>query len=100
LLKGLLKKDLLAERPAAADEARWHETKDGGRTTPVMADNGVQAIGVDADEKTSKQSPLTKSPPKQRHRRADRKPTSRARPMKAGSPYRCATAMATSPAGP
>jgi hypothetical protein len=35
----------------------------------------LQAIGVDVDRKTSKQSPSTRPPPKQRSRRAGRKPT-------------------------
>ena len=36
-LKSLLKKGLAAERPAAADEAHWRETRDGGRTALVIA---------------------------------------------------------------
>ncbi len=75
VLKGLLKKGLVAERPAAADEAHWRETRDGGRTALAIADTGLQAIGVDADEKTSKQSPSTKAQPKQRRRRAEPKPS-------------------------
>ncbi len=75
VLKRLLKKGLVAERPAATDEAHWRETRDGGRTALAIADTGLQAIGVDADEKTSKQSPSTKAQPKQRSRRAERKPS-------------------------
>jgi DNA-binding MarR family transcriptional regulator len=75
VLKSLLKKGLVAERRAAADEAHWHETRDGGRTALVIADAGLQAIGVDVDRKTSKQSPSTKPQPKQRSRRAERKPS-------------------------
>ncbi len=75
VLKSLLKKGLVAERPAAADAVHWRETRDGGRTALVIADAGLQAIGVDADEKTSKQAPSTKTPPKQRSRRAERKPS-------------------------
>ncbi len=75
VLKSLLKKGLVAERPAAADEAHWCETRDGGRTALVITDTGLQAIGVDADRKTSKQSPSTKPRPKQRRRRAERKPS-------------------------
>ena len=74
VLKSLLKKGLVAERPAAADEAHWRETGDGGCTALVIADAGLQAIGV--DRKTSKQSPSTKAPPKQRRRRAEPKPSS------------------------
>ncbi len=75
VLKSLLKKGLLAERPAAPDEAHWRETRDGGRTALAITEVGLQAIGVDADPKTSKQSPPTKAPPKQRSRRAERKPS-------------------------
>ncbi len=75
VLKSLLKKGLVAERPAAADEAHWRETRDGGRTALAIADAGLQAIGVDVDRKTSKQSPSTKARPKQRSRRAEPKPS-------------------------
>ncbi len=75
VLKSLLKKGLVAERPAAADAAHWCETRGSGRTALAITDTGLQAIGVDADEKTSKQSPSTKAQPKQRRRRADPKPS-------------------------
>ncbi len=75
VLKSLLKKGLVAERPAAADAAHWRETRDGGRTALVIADAGLQAIGVDVDRKSSKKSPSTKAQPKQRRRRADPKPS-------------------------
>ncbi|MCH8155834.1 MAG: DUF3489 domain-containing protein [Proteobacteria bacterium] len=75
VLKSLLKKGLVAERPAAADEAHWRETRDGGRTALAITDTGLQAIGVDVDRKTSKQSPSTKPQPKQRSRRAEPKPS-------------------------
>ncbi len=85
VLKSLLKKGLVAERFAAADEAFWREPRDGGRTALVITDTGLQAIGVDADEKTSKQPPATKPQPKQRSRRAERK-TSGSRPSGRTSP--------------
>ncbi len=75
VLKSLLTKGLVAERPAAADEAHWRETRDGGRTALVITDTGLQAIGVEVDRKTSKQSSSTKPQPKQRSRRAERKPS-------------------------
>ncbi len=64
VLKTMLKKGLLKERPAAADEAHWRETRDGGRTALAITDAGLQAIGVEVDRKTSKQSPSTKPRPK------------------------------------
>ncbi len=76
VLKTLLKKGLLKERPAAADAAHWRETRDGGRTALAITDAGLQAIGVEVDRKTSKQSPSTKPRPKQRRRRAEPKPSS------------------------
>ncbi len=75
VLKSLLKRGLVAEQPAAADEAHWRETRGGGRTAVVITDTGLQAIGVDVDRKTSKQSRSTRPPPRQRSQRAERKPT-------------------------
>ncbi len=75
VLKSLLKKGLLKERPAAADEAHWRETRGGGRTALAITDAGLQAIGVEVDRKTSKQSSSTKARPKQRSRRAEPKPS-------------------------
>ena len=75
VLKSLLKKGLVAERPAAADGAHWRETRDGGRTALAITDTGLQAIGVEVDRKTSKQSSSTKPQPKQRRRRAEPKPS-------------------------
>ncbi len=75
VLKSLLKKGLVAERPAAADAAHWRETRDGGRTALVITDTGLRTIGVEVDRKTSKQSSSTKAPPSQRRRRAEPKPS-------------------------
>ncbi len=85
VLKSLLKKGLLKERPAAAYEPHWRETRDGGHTALIITDTGLQAIGVDADEKISKRSPSTKSKPRQRSRRAERKPSG-AKPNGSTSP--------------
>ncbi len=73
VLNSLLKKGLVAERPAVADAAHWRETRDGGRTALAITDAGLQAIGVEVDRKTSKRSSSIK--PKQRSRRAVRKPS-------------------------
>ncbi len=74
VLKSLLKKGLLKERPAAADEPHWRETRDGGRRALVITEDGLQAIGVEVDLKTSTQSRSAKQKPKQRSRPAERKP--------------------------
>ncbi len=73
-LEGLRKKDLLDEKPAARNAAAWREGEDGRRMMLVIIDAGLQAIGVDGDEKTGKRSSSTKPPSKQRSRRAERKP--------------------------
>jgi DNA-binding MarR family transcriptional regulator len=73
LLKSLLKKGLLEEKPATRISEAWREIDGGQRMMLVITDTGLQAIGVDADEKTSKQSPSTRLPSKQRSRRAERK---------------------------
>ncbi len=84
VLNRLLKKGLLKERPAAAEEAYWRETRDGGRTALAITDAGLRAIGVDVDRKTRKQPSSTKAQPSQRSRRAERKPSG-AKP-KGGTP--------------
>ncbi len=74
-LEGLRKKSLLEEKPAARNATAWREGEDGRRMMLVITDAGLQAIGVDADKKTSKQSRSTKPQPKQRSRRAERNPS-------------------------
>ncbi len=75
VLKNLLKKGLLAERPAAVDEAHWRETRDGERSALAISDTGLQAISVEVNRKTNKQSRSTRPPSKQRSRRAEPKPS-------------------------
>ncbi len=60
-LEGLRKKGLLEEKPAARNAAAWREGEDGRRMMLVITDAGLQAIGVDAVEKTSKQPRSTKT---------------------------------------
>ena len=73
LLKSLLKKGLLEEKSATRISEAWRENDGGQRMMLVITDTGLQAIGVDADEKTGKRSPSTKAQPTQRSRRAERK---------------------------
>jgi hypothetical protein len=75
VLKSLLKKGLVAERPAAADEPHWRETRNGGRRALVITEDGLQAIGVEVGLKTDTQSRSAKQKPKQRGRRAEPKPS-------------------------
>ncbi len=83
-LEGLRKKGLLNEKPAVHNATAWREGEDGRRMMLVITDAGLQAIGVEVDRKTSKQSPSTKARPSQRRRRAERKPSG-AKP-KGGTP--------------
>ncbi len=85
LLKSLLKKGLLEEKPATRISKAWREIDGGQRMMLVITDTGLQAIGVDADEKTSKESPSTKPKARQRRRRAERK-SSGAKPNGKTSP--------------
>ncbi len=73
-LEGLRKKSLLEEKPAARNAEAWRETDGGRRMMLVITDAGLQAIGVDADEKTSKQSTPTKARAKKPRRRIVQKP--------------------------
>ncbi len=84
-LEGLRKKGLLNEKPAVRNATAWREGEDGRRMMLVITDAGLQAIGVEVDRKTSKQSPSTKPQPKQRSRRAEHKPAG-ARPKGRTSP--------------
>ncbi len=74
-LEGLRKKGLLEEKPAARNAAAWREGEDGRRLMLVITDSGLQAIGVIADEKTSKQPAATKVRAKKSRRRILRNPT-------------------------
>ncbi len=74
-LDGLRKKGLLKEKPAARNATAWREGEDGRRMMLVITDAGLQAIGVDADEKTSRQPRPTKTRAKKRRGGTVRKPT-------------------------
>ena len=60
-LEGLREKGLLNEKPATRNAAAWREGEDGRRMMLVIADAGLQAIGVDADETTSNRPTPTKT---------------------------------------
>jgi DNA-binding MarR family transcriptional regulator len=46
VLKSLMAKGLIAERPAGLDDEVWREDKDGTRLTLAATDKGLEAIGV------------------------------------------------------
>jgi hypothetical protein len=60
VLKSLLKKGLVAERPAARDAETWRETGDGGRLTLGVTDAGLQAIGITPDNEAANAKPAAK----------------------------------------
>ena len=52
MLKGLIRKGLIEERPAAAGDAVWREGACGERIGLAITDAGLAAIGVEPDEKS------------------------------------------------
>jgi len=46
VIKGLLKKELLVERPALGEDAAWREAEDGRRMTVVITKAGLAAVGM------------------------------------------------------
>jgi hypothetical protein len=46
VLKGLLKKDLIAARAAQPDEEIWETAEDGTRTALIITNAGLEAIGI------------------------------------------------------
>lgn len=50
ILKSLLTRDLVIERPILPDEELWRDTAELGRTTLVISTEGLKAIGIDPIE--------------------------------------------------
>ncbi len=73
VLKSLIKKSLVEEKPAAADAAAWRENEDGRRVMLVITDAGMQAIGVEPGHGTGKRALASEAQPKKRRQRATRK---------------------------
>ena len=46
VLRGLLKKDLIAVRAAQPDEEVWETAEDGTRTALIITNAGLEAIGI------------------------------------------------------
>ncbi len=49
VLKGLIKKGLIAERPAPAGDEVWREGDDGERVMLVITDAGLNALGIEPE---------------------------------------------------
>ena len=56
ILKSLLSRDLVTERPILPDEELWRDTAELGRTTLVISTDGLKAIGIDPIEHVVHQS--------------------------------------------
>jgi hypothetical protein len=50
VLKSLLKRNLIAERPGTVNGEVWREAEDGRRLTLAITDTGLKAIGVEVDD--------------------------------------------------
>ncbi len=50
ILKSLLTRDLIAERPVLPDEELWRDTAELGRTTLVISTEGLKLMGIDPVE--------------------------------------------------
>jgi hypothetical protein len=72
VLNILLKKNLLAERPAGHEATAWRESKDGQRLMLVINDTGRQAIGIENDQAPKKQSGISKESASKHRARAKR----------------------------
>lgn len=60
VLKSLLKRSFVAERPAAKDDIAWREIEAGNRITLIITDAGLKAIGAERSVKATKPSVPTK----------------------------------------
>lgn len=74
-LKGLLKKGLAEEKPAARDLPAWREIEDGRRMTLVITGDGLAALGVEPDHGTRMRAAATKAQPKKPRQRSTGKAT-------------------------
>jgi hypothetical protein len=53
ILKSLLARGLIAERPVLADEIVWHDKAGAGGTTLVISADGLRELGVEPDHSAS-----------------------------------------------
>jgi len=74
VLDSLVKRGLVAERPAGREAEAWREAKDGRRKTLVITEAGLEAIGVAPEPGSGKPAAAAKPRPKKRSGRATRKP--------------------------
>jgi hypothetical protein len=77
ILKGLLKKGLVAEQHAARGAPTWRQVEDGQRMMLVITDVGLKAINVDSDDKSDGQVTGGKRTAKKQKERASRSKSGR-----------------------
>jgi hypothetical protein len=77
IFQGLLKKGLVAEQHAPRGSAAWREAEDGQRMMLVITDAGLNAINVDADERSEGQVADGKGAPKKQKQQKSRTTPSR-----------------------
>jgi len=75
VLKGLAKRGLVDERPAGHGAEVWRQAKDGHRTTLLITETGLAAIGIEPEGGSAEPSAATKPRPKTRGGRSTRKST-------------------------
>jgi len=75
VLNSLVKRGLVAERPAGREAEAWREAEDGRRLTLVITEAGLKAIGVELEPGSGKSAAAVKPRPKTRAGRGIPKPT-------------------------
>jgi Protein of unknown function (DUF3489) len=95
ILKGLLKRGLVAEQPAPQGAPLWREAENDQRLTLVITDAGRAALGVESDEQVRPhpEAAAARSPQRQRRSSTKPKPVTRAK-----SQSKSISRAATSPA--
>jgi hypothetical protein len=81
ILRRLLAKGLLLERPLVADEKPWATSEDGTRTSLVIAPTGLEAVGLGASENSSPQTPTGTAAPRAKAKGLSKRPPSAKRPV-------------------
>lgn len=84
VLKSLLKKELIAERPARSGAEVWCEN-DGGRTTLCITAAGLQAIGVTPEDQAEASGTVSEATQQKSSRKAAR-PKAKADPEPTAPP--------------
>ena len=93
-LKSLLNKKLVAERPAATGETPWREAGDGRRMALVIADVGLEAIGVNTGRGSKKRAAAKGQPGKRGKRTGGKSPAGKTKAKSARPEIRPGTKQA------